>query len=55
MVNLEKIEEIIQKEIGKLRNLGEHGNEGSDHLYYRSISKCETDKVKEIHQQLRWI
>ena len=44
---LEKIEKVIMEEISKLRNLGEHARKGSDHLYYRSISKFKAGKLKE--------
>ena len=32
---IKEIEHIVREEIHKLRNLGEHGREGSDHLSYR--------------------
>ncbi|MFX0106252.1 MAG: hypothetical protein ACFE75_12300 [Candidatus Hodarchaeota archaeon] len=51
MVNLERLEENILKEINKLRNLGEHSRKGSDHLYYRSNSKFEPGELKEVRRQ----
>ena len=51
MPNIEKIEKVIMEEISKLRNLGEHARKGSDHLYYRSISKFKAGKLKEIIYQ----
>jgi hypothetical protein len=52
MVDLEKLENIIKKEIYKLRNLGEHARKGSDHLYYRSLIKFSLNKVKELKNQV---
>ncbi len=34
MVNVEKLENSIKKEINKIRNLGEHSRTSSCHLYY---------------------
>lgn len=51
MPNIEEIEKVIMEEISKLRNLGEHARKGSDHLYYRSISKFKAGKLKEIKYQ----
>ncbi|MFX1389071.1 MAG: hypothetical protein ACFE9Z_03295 [Promethearchaeota archaeon] len=48
MVNLEKIKQNVQKEIYNLRNLGEHGRKGSDHLYHRSLSNIEFKKLKKV-------
>ena len=48
MKDREKLEQIIKEEISKLRNLGEHGRKGSDHLSYRSISKFEIGKIREV-------
>jgi len=47
MENREKLEEIIKEKIYKLRNLGEHERKGSDHLYYRSLSKFKIGKIKK--------
>jgi len=47
MENHEKLEEIIKEEVYKLRNLGEHERKGSDHLYYRSLSKFKIGKLKK--------
>ena len=43
MEDREKLIQSVKKEISKLRDLGEHGRKGSDHLAYRSISKFEID------------
>lgn len=51
MANFEKLEDIIKEEIYRVRNLGEHTRKGSDHLYYRSISKIKMSKLKELKQQ----
>ena len=52
MINSEKLENIIKEEISKLRRLGEHERKGSDHLYYRSISKFNMSKIKEsVYQE----
>ena len=48
MEDRERLIQIVKKEISKLRNLGEHGRKGSNHLAYRSISKFEIDKVKNL-------
>ncbi|MFX1349850.1 MAG: hypothetical protein ACFE92_14370 [Promethearchaeota archaeon] len=50
-MNLQNLEDNIRKEIHILRNLGEHAREGSDHLYYRSISKFTLGKVKKVKYQ----
>ena len=42
------MEEIIKKEIEKLRNLGEHERAGSDHLYFRYLSQFKLSKIKEL-------
>ena len=51
MSDLKEIEDSIKKEVNKLRNLGEHGREGSDHLAYRSISKFKLGKLKKTKHQ----
>ena len=51
MSTLDKIEKIIREEICKRRNLGEHARMGSDHLYYRSLTKFELNQVKELNYQ----
>ena len=51
MENRENLEEIIKEEIYKLRNLGEHERKGSDHLYYRSLSKFKINKLKKGNDQ----
>ena len=51
MVDSKNLDEIIKKEIDKLRNLGEHERAGSDHLYYRSITKFQLGKIKELKDQ----
>ncbi|MFX1364133.1 MAG: hypothetical protein ACFFCE_15280 [Promethearchaeota archaeon] len=48
MSNFDKLENLIKKEIHKLRNLGEHSRKGSDHLSYRSLIKFELGKPKEL-------
>ena len=48
MVDFKKLEEIIKKEIYKFRNLGEHERAGSDHLYYRALTKFQLGKIKEL-------
>jgi hypothetical protein len=53
MVEIKEIEHVIREEIYKLRNLGEHAREGSDHLYYRSISKFKLGKLKKTKSQER--
>ena len=50
-MNLEKLEDNIKRKILKLRNLGEHARESSDHLYYRSIIKFTLGKVKKVKHQ----
>ncbi len=55
MVNLEELEKKIKEEIYKLRNLGEHARRGSDHLYYRSISKIKIGRLKEVKFQEKLI
>ncbi len=47
MSDLKEIEHSIKEEIHKLRNLGEHAREGSDHLSYRSMSKFKLGKLKK--------
>ncbi|MFX1411420.1 MAG: hypothetical protein ACFFA6_13800 [Promethearchaeota archaeon] len=42
-----KLEKAIQEAINKLRNLGEHTRKGSDHLYFRSISKFKLSGPKK--------
>jgi hypothetical protein len=51
MGNLEDLEKIIKDEIIKLRSLGEHERKGSDHLFYRSLSKFQMGKGKESKYQ----
>ena len=51
MEEFKEIEEVIKKEIVKLRNLGEHARGGSDHLSYRSMSKFKLGKLKKIKEQ----
>ncbi|MFX0058532.1 MAG: hypothetical protein ACFE85_04260 [Candidatus Hodarchaeota archaeon] len=51
MEDPDKLKKIIKKEINKLRNLGEHARKGSDHLYYRSLSKFKLDKLKKIKEK----
>ena len=51
MVDLEKLENILKKEIYITRNLGEHARKGSDHLYYRSLIMLNLGKVKELKYQ----
>jgi hypothetical protein len=53
MENLERLEKIIKEEIFKLRSLGEHERKGSDHLFYRSLSKFQMGEVKESTYQER--
>jgi len=48
MVNGEKLETSIKKEINMLRNLGENSRAGSDHLYFRTLIRFKLDKVKEF-------
>jgi hypothetical protein len=48
MEDREKLIQSVKTEITKLRNLGEHGRKGSDHLSYRSISVFEIDTVKKL-------
>ena len=48
MEDKEKLIQRVKKEISKLRNLGEHGRKGSDHLSYRSISKFEIENIKNV-------
>jgi len=49
MEDIEKLIQTVKKEIYNLRNLGEHGREGSDHLSYRSINKFEIDEIKNLN------
>jgi hypothetical protein len=51
METSEKLEDFIKKEINKLRNLGEHARKGSDHLYYRSLSKFKIEKLKKVRKK----
>jgi len=53
MSDLKEIEHSIKEEIHKLRNLGEHAREGSDHLSYRSMSKFKLGKLKKTKRQGR--
>jgi hypothetical protein len=46
MMNIEEIKELILKDIGKKRRLGEHAG-GSGHLAFRSIIKFELIEPKE--------
>jgi hypothetical protein len=56
MEEREKLIQIVKKEIYKLRNLGEHGRKGSDHLSYRSISKFNLNEIKrfKIKEELNY-
>lgn len=51
MEDREKLIQSVKKEISKLRDLGEHGRKGSDHLAYRSISKFEIDKIQNLKDE----
>ncbi|MFX1452554.1 MAG: hypothetical protein ACFFCM_17080 [Promethearchaeota archaeon] len=51
MESPDKLKKIIKKEINKLRNLGEHARKGSDHLYYRSLSKFKIGKLKKVKEK----
>jgi len=53
MGNLKDLEKTIKEEIIKLRSLGEHERKGSDHLYYRSLSKFQMGKIKDSKYQER--
>ncbi|MFX1316168.1 MAG: hypothetical protein ACFE9T_09915 [Promethearchaeota archaeon] len=46
-----ELERAIQEEINKIRNLGEHTRKGSDHLYFRSISKFKLSNPKKIRYE----
>ena len=50
-VEIKDLENRIREEIHKLRNLGEHAREGSDHLSYRSVSKFKLGKLKKTKGQ----
>ncbi|MFW9936760.1 MAG: hypothetical protein ACFFD5_03880 [Candidatus Thorarchaeota archaeon] len=53
MENREKLKEIIKREIYKLRNLGEHARKGTDHLYYRTLTKFKINEIKKLVDQER--
>ena len=51
MENRVRLEEATKREISKLRNLGEHGRKGSDHLSYRSLLKFNIAKIKKSEKE----
>lgn len=48
MENRVRLEEATKREIFKLRNLGEHGRKGSDHVSFRSLLKFNINKIKKL-------
>ncbi|MFX0011824.1 MAG: hypothetical protein ACFE9R_16030 [Candidatus Hermodarchaeota archaeon] len=51
MENQGQLEEATKREIFKLRNLGEHGRKGSDHLSFRSLLKFSINKIKKVKKK----
>ena len=47
MIDIKKMKSIIQEEIGKSHNLGEHAG-SSGHLAYRSIINFKLSEPKEV-------
>jgi len=47
----ERLEDLVKKEVYRLRNLGEHNRRGTDHLYFRSLTRFDLIEIREVLDQ----